>query len=227
MIFTGFLKDAATCEFLTDAVDQITDIMFICSVFEKRYLKNNKVIDAVKAIGDRILGRIPPLYAAVLKFSYASRKLFSHGKLLRSLISWRPTDLEDALSDAQRKRNTLQEFADIGFKEATLDTLQGIQADTSLIRETAEVIQREVAPRLQNIQAEQSRARETEKQEVIEARYKEQLRWLQSPSIAKPAAAATTYESNMEKFHPGSADWLLNNGEFIKWRDQSQSVKEG
>jgi len=36
MIFTGFLEDAASCEFLTDAVDQITDIMFICSVFEKR-----------------------------------------------------------------------------------------------------------------------------------------------------------------------------------------------
>ena len=34
MIFSGFLKDAATCAVLIDAVDQISDIMFVFSVFE-------------------------------------------------------------------------------------------------------------------------------------------------------------------------------------------------
>ena len=34
MIFSGFFKDAAICAVLMDAVDQISDITFVCSVFE-------------------------------------------------------------------------------------------------------------------------------------------------------------------------------------------------
>ena len=68
MIFRGFLEDAALCEFLMDAVDQIMDIMFICSVFEKRYLTTENVMDTAIAIKDHILAQIPPLYAEILKF---------------------------------------------------------------------------------------------------------------------------------------------------------------
>lgn len=222
MIFTGFLKDSASCEFFTDAVDQITDIMFICNVFEKRYLKTNGVVEIAKAIKDRVLAQIPPLYAAVLKFSYQSRKLFAHGKLVRSVLSWRNEELQDTLSDAQRKRNTLQDTANVGFQEATLDALQGlqgIQIDTSIIRGAAEVIQSEVAPGVKKIQNEQDRVKEKKAQEDIEKRYIEQLDWLKTGPISDIAWPARLQESNRKKIHPGTADWLLNSSNFQRWRD--------
>ena len=226
MIFTGFLNDAATCEFLTDAVDQISDILFICNVFEVRYTKTNGVLDTASAIKDRILAKIPPLYAAVLKFSYQSRKLFKHGKLIRSFMSWRSTELDDTLTDAQRKRNNLQETAGIGFQEATMDALQylgdavkGLTIDKTIVREMAEVVQTEVVPGIKNIQAEQNRIKDAASKDKIEAKYNEYLEWLKTGPIAHIAAPGRKQNENKEKLHPGSANWLLDDANFTGWRD--------
>jgi hypothetical protein len=219
MIFTGFLKDAATCEFLTDAVDQISDILFICNIFEIRYSKTNGMLDTATGIKDRVLAKIPPLYAAVLKFSYQSRKLFAHGKLTRSFMSWRSTELDETLVDAQRKRSILQDTAGIGFQEATLDALQDIQVDTSIIREVAEVIQSEVAPGIKNVQIEQNRVRDAAAKEKIEMEYNKYMEWLKSGPIAEVPAPGRIQSANRDKIHPGSADWVLNDLNFREWRD--------
>lgn len=223
MIFTGFLKDAATCEFLTDAVDQITDIMFVCNVFEKRYLKTESVVDIAKAIKDRVLAQIPPLYAIVLKFSFQSRKLFAHGKLTRSFMSWRSTELDDTLSDVQRKRKTLQDTAGIGFQEATLDTLKGISDDVSLILPMVESLQNEIVPGIKGIQAEQARVKEVENREEIEKKYNQHLDWLNTGYVAEMNVPGRVQHNNREKTHKGSADWLLQSKVLRSW----QHVKSG
>jgi hypothetical protein len=78
----GFLKDFDTCQFMTDAVDQISDIIFICEIYGKRQVKQLPGFSQAKLLGDKILEKIPPLFAIVLQFSYETRKLvLGHGKI--------------------------------------------------------------------------------------------------------------------------------------------------
>jgi len=223
MIFTGFLSDAETCSFLTDAVDQISDIIFICNILEKRYLDTERLANSTPEIKDRILAQIPPLYAAVLKFSYQSRKLFSHGKLVRSFMQWRSQELQETLSDAQGKRRMLQDAAGIGFQEAVLDTLQGMQVEVGVIHGVSEAVHGEVVPGLKKIQSEQVRERELRHREEIERRYTQQLEWLKSGGLADLALPARIQATNRSTTHPGTADWILSEPTFKLWRDDFKS----
>jgi hypothetical protein len=214
MIFTGFLEGATSCEFLTDAVHQITDIIFICSVFEKRYLTTENKMDTAIAMKDRILAQIPPLYAEILKFQFQSRKLFKHGKLARSLMQWRSKELDETLSNAHQKRGNLQDTAGIGFQDAALDALQGIQVDVSIIRHVSEAIQNEVVPGIKNIQAEQTQTKERQNVEDIQKRFKDQSEWLRTGPITGIAAPGRVQNTNKCKIHPGSANWVLTSNTF-------------
>lgn len=76
MVFSGFLKDFKTCTFLVNAVDIMSDIIFICNIYAKRQLKKLPVsTDVVQMLADKILEKIPALLALVLKFAYETRKL--------------------------------------------------------------------------------------------------------------------------------------------------------
>lgn len=66
--------------FLADAVDQISDILFVCEVYARRYLVKTTEYDGASALGNEVLIQIPPLYAVILKFSYHMRTLVNHGK---------------------------------------------------------------------------------------------------------------------------------------------------
>ncbi|KAF2201436.1 hypothetical protein GQ43DRAFT_37744 [Delitschia confertaspora ATCC 74209] len=236
LIFTGFLKDSETCATLTDAVDQITEIILLCSILEKRYLEKEEHSQMISppaaihkapialTIQDRVLSQIPPLYAAILKFSYQSRKLFAHGKLVRSFMSWRSQELQDTLHDARNKRKSLQDTAEIVFQESVLDMFQGLQIETGLIRGVSETIQSEVVPGIKQIQSEQSRTKESIRRAEIEKSYMRQLEWLQSGGIADLALPAQMKHSNIQRIHPGTADWVLSNTNFKSWCDNEASV---
>ena len=82
VIAKGFLKDSQLCADLFDAIDQISDIIFVCQVYANEYSRERMAPDDSKIAGDRVLKQIPPLYAIVLKFSYQTRKLVNdHGKI--------------------------------------------------------------------------------------------------------------------------------------------------
>ena len=82
LIVKGFLKDSQICASLFDAVDQISDSLFVCQVYARQYSKNKVLADDMQATGDQVLKQIPPLYASILKFSYQTRKLVNdHGKV--------------------------------------------------------------------------------------------------------------------------------------------------
>jgi hypothetical protein len=78
IVSQGITDDAAICEFVTNAVDKISDIMFTCDIYSRRYLKQGTTLP--DEIRDKVLEQIPPLYAVVLKFSYQTRKLVGHSK---------------------------------------------------------------------------------------------------------------------------------------------------
>ena len=84
MIFTGFLIDQETCQLLIDSVNQVSDIIFFCEIYARRHLKQNSIIQAAGSIVSKVLEQIPPIYAAILRFSYETRRLVKHNKFSRS-----------------------------------------------------------------------------------------------------------------------------------------------
>jgi hypothetical protein len=134
-------------------------------------------------------------------------------------MQWRSKELDETLSNAQQKRGNLQDTAGIGFQDAALDALQGIQFDVSIIRDVSSAIQNEVVPGIKNIQAEQTQTKERQNVEDIQKRFKDQSEWLRTGPIAGIAAPGRVQNMNKRKIHPGSANWVLTSNTFETWRD--------
>lgn len=89
----------------------------------------------------------------------------------------------------------------------------------SIIRDVSKTIQNEVVSGIKNIQAEQTQTKERHNVEDIQKRFKAQSEWLRTGSIAGIAAPGRVQNTNKDKIHPGSADWVLKSDVFETWRD--------
>ena len=79
------VNDLETCELLMSACDDITDTIFMCEVYERRYIQVR--LDEKGDIVQKVVERIPSLYAIILEFSYEARRHLSRGKFCKRYIS--------------------------------------------------------------------------------------------------------------------------------------------
>jgi hypothetical protein len=76
VVASGITQDFDACQFLVDAVDQISEILLLCEVYAKRQLRQlGQVTHESQVRGDKVLKKIPPLLALVLRFAHLTRRL--------------------------------------------------------------------------------------------------------------------------------------------------------
>lgn len=79
------VNDLETCEFLAPACDDIAGAIFMCQVYEQQYI--HVTPDEQSDIAQKMVERIPPLYAIILEFSYEAMRYLTRGKFCKSCIS--------------------------------------------------------------------------------------------------------------------------------------------
>jgi hypothetical protein len=86
ILATGIFKDFDACRFVVDSIDQVSEVIFVCDIYARRQLQRIPIFtQQTQLLADRILKKIPPLLALVLKFAYETRKLvLDHGRIGRS-----------------------------------------------------------------------------------------------------------------------------------------------
>jgi hypothetical protein len=225
MIFTGFLKDAETCELLADAVDQVSDIMFTCAVYAQRYLGRGVMVHAAGNAAKKVLEQIPTVYATVLEFSYETRRLLSSNKLGRSWKSMfgKSQEISKIIDEAIRKRDVLRATADIAFKEAATEVLQDLHGNTKVLQELFDTVETLVVPTLKRMATEQAKDREKSNKEELRKMIDEQQKWVQSGQISELDSPVRQFEVNLRKRHKGTARWILETEEYNKWYNSVES----
>lgn len=229
MMFTGFLKDVETCQLLVDAVDQVSDILFVCEIYALRYSRKGVMVETAGNTAAKVLGQIPAIYATVLKFSYETRRLLAgSNKFTRSwkTMFGKHQELSSIIEDTQNKRDDLQRMADIAFKEAATDVLEDLHENSKVLNELFDTMETFMVPTLKNIENEQVRSREQRNKDDIKTALIEQIQWLRSGTISEPEAPSQQLKSNIDRRHKGTARWLFDTEEFKTWH-QSDNSKLG
>ncbi|KAM0805820.1 hypothetical protein BDR22DRAFT_187859 [Usnea florida] len=222
LIFTGFLKDYEICASLFDAVDQVSEILFVCQLYARQYSKNKDLADDLQATGDRVLEQIPPLYASILKFSYQTRKLVNdHGKVVRTMIGVFGGEFEElnkTVEDAKEKRNSLQRTAGLAFETATIGILEG---NSKVLEDFIKTFNDVMIPKLEDISDKLAKSQQHEAMEKRKKAYQELKAWLLTES-SELKAPEKQYEANLTNRHPGTCQWVLETPQYKNWRDQEQ-----
>ncbi|KAI9733140.1 MAG: hypothetical protein M1834_003687 [Cirrosporium novae-zelandiae] len=226
MIFKVFLCDSETCSFLTGAVDKITDVMFVCEAYARRYLKGKSKIEASTIAGNKVLMQIPSVYADILKFSYQTRKLLSHSKIGRSFTSYfggKRKELEDTIDDIKDKREKLRETAGIDFENSALEILESLHQDSKVLSDLFETIT-DVVPVIKSLQADQAESKEQQERNALNRRFQDQLQWLQSGTSVEADGPERQCNANLRKRQHGTCKWILRRTEFQVWQEGNPSL---
>lgn len=246
LLASAVSQDFDSCQFLIDAIDQISDIILVCEVYAKRQLYNlTNLTDDSCLMADKVLEKIPPLLALVLKFAYETRRLVvDKGRFSRafSILFGGAQELKDIFSDAETKRDELNRAAGIAFHEAVIQMLQATQQDTGTIidyltgldltgeelmkslkqmgqrnEEMAENVN-EISGNVQEIMLEQLRERSERERRDLDDELKEQLSWLRSEGVAALHEPVQTMDENLRRRYPGTCEWISMDERFSSWR---------
>jgi hypothetical protein len=79
-----------------------------------------------------------------------------------------------------------------------------------------------IAPVINNIQAEQLKSQEQQEIKDLENSFKEQKRWLSS-EIARREVPGRLYAANIKNRHKGTCTWVLEDDKFKAWRSGERS----
>lgn len=228
----GLLADKDTCEFLSAAVDQISGAIIVCEVYAQRYLGQDALVDQFAHKSRAVLDQIPELLAVILRFSYLTRKLFSHSsKVFRTLsgtLGGRSYTLKDAIEELRTKLATLRETDQINYQEETLRLLRAHSHDSrTLVRleEMSKSAFQEIdftAAGVRNIQSEMHKGREKERKDKIQKTFKKNLEWFERGKIADIQTHVSQYRENIDrKRHKGSCQWIFRDDvtHFKNWKE--------
>lgn len=233
MLFNCFLIHKEACEFLSGAVDRISYAIFICEVCAKRYLGKASASDVVTGV----VKRIPGVYAAVLQFSYETKKLVSANpvKRLMDLMFGKLKDLQSYVSTATAKLDELEKYVDIGFKETVEDFVESMGKDVKMVADLmpgmSQGIQRieESSQRIEEsnkrieesvkaLTASQGKSREENDREKLVKDHDNAMRWLKPAAWLLDSSQLTTqHKNNLRSMSPGSCDWIFDHEDYKAW----------
>jgi hypothetical protein len=250
LLASAVSQDFDSCQFLVDAIDQMSDILFVCEVYAKRQLPHiTNSRDDSCLMADKVLEKIPPLLALVLRFAYETRELFvNKGRFSRafSILFGGAQELKDIFNDAEAKRDELNQAAGISFHEAVIQLLQATQQDTATIldylrgldlsgeelmnslklmgqrnEEMAENVH-EISGNVQEILLGQLKETSERERRDLDDELKEQLSWLQSEGVAALHEPAKAMLENLGRRYHKTCEWIITDERFTSWRGPRQ-----
>lgn len=144
---------------------------------------------------------------------------WSLGRTMTGLFGLKSKELIEIISKAKEKRESLQRIADIAFKDAALNVFQDLLQDSRVL---GDLLESEVAPAIRGIQVEQFKSREQSEKDILEKSYKEQRKWIESGTIARPELSGRQHHANLQRRHLGTCKWIFEVEEYQMWRDQKK-----
>lgn len=179
-----------------------------------------------------VLDQISELLAIVLRFSYLTRKLFSHSsKVFRTLsgtLGGRSYALKDAIEELRTKLATLRETDQINYQEETLRLLRARSHDSLTLARMEEMSKsafQEIqftAAGVRNIQSEIHKGKGEDRRKGIQKNFTDKLEWFKRGRIADIQTHTSQYRGNIDrKRHRGSCQWIFRDDvvHFKNWRE--------
>jgi len=242
LVASGIAQDFETCQFLVDAVDQISEILLLCEVYAKRQLRQlrNLTHDS-QLLADKTLEKIPPLLALVLRFSHVTRRLaLDKGRFGRtfSIMFGGAEKLKAIFKEAEAKRDELNRMAGLAFNEALREILQDAQLDAAAIRKTLSDLDssnrellrmikgmgqfgEEITSVVKEIKLEQSKEREAAEKKLLDEEFHDQMRWLRSEGLADLHEPRKMLYDNLARRHPSTCEWAIQNEHIKAWLESA------
>jgi hypothetical protein len=245
VVASGITQDFDTCQFLVDAIDQISEILILCEVYAKRQLRQlGQLIHESELLGDKVLEKIPPLLALVLRFSHVTRRLaFDKGRFGRtfSIMFGGAEKLKAIFKDIETKRDELNRTADIAFNEALIELLRDARLDAHTIRMTLgdlessnrellraihvmEQLNQGITRVVKEIKLEQSKEREAAEKKLLDGEFSEQLRWFRAEGLADLHAPRKVLYENLARRHPKTCEWATRDERILTWMKPSSAA---
>ncbi|KAK4033823.1 hypothetical protein C8A01DRAFT_49666 [Parachaetomium inaequale] len=227
LVASGVSQDFDSCQFLVDAVDQMSDILLVCEVYAKRQLFQLPDLSGESCLmADKVLEKIPPLLALVLRFAYETRRLvIDKGRFKRvfTVMFGGAQELKDIFKDAEAKRDELDRAAGIAVHEAVIQLLQATNQDTETIikyLDGLELTKEELlkSPEMcRKIRLEQLREKQVKEMQGLDNELREQLNWLQRDGLTAPHEPSKVMREHLAQRYPGTCEWVITDRRFLSW----------
>ncbi|KAF7927080.1 hypothetical protein BELL_0979g00010 [Botrytis elliptica] len=220
-IFMGFVEDQKACEFLVEAVDSMSNIILICQIYAQRYqldVPNPTSTRNEDGLQRGIKTAIIELYRIVLTLShqaksFSARKAGKGGRIFWKWLGSQESNFTDTMKSGQKELLELLNLASIAFEEAAIQVLRdlviGDNEHLQVLKDISDTIQ-SIAATLNNINLRQNR-------HDLEKRYKEQLAWLRSGTIAAAETHGRLHEVTKNASCKNACKWIFNETTFKKW----------
>ncbi|CUS15646.1 unnamed protein product [Tuber aestivum] len=230
------VNDLETCEILTSACDDVAGTVFMCEVYERRYIQ--VMHDEDSDIAQKVVERIPSLYAIVLEFSYEARRHMSRGKFCKRCISEthpQSTNFTRLLNDIKKVSVEINDLAGLAFQQDVLKTLGGLHALTPMLIGWEEIVHQsgEGIEELRNLMStiieenkknaqesrfEQKIRAEAKERERVEAEYEKNLKWLDR--LEDPGYE---HRTNTNLRQSNTCTWIFGDEEYKNWYESESS----
>ncbi|KAK7524588.1 hypothetical protein IWZ03DRAFT_411347 [Phyllosticta citriasiana] len=217
-LLTRFLlEDQELCEFLSGALDRISDAIFVGDILAHRYFK------ATSKIGRKIREGIPQLYKTVLKFSVKTKKLFPEDdkkrtatKITRSLkaVFGKTGEIRGLVDEAKSQLDWLLETVDIDFKIVVADAVKETGLD---VKEIKELWLPEIASGMRMISEALSKSIEETEKKKIDEEYQKKLNWLQTGTALALFQPQDQHAENIKKRSPDTGQWIFEHESYTAW----------
>ncbi|KAB2573770.1 hypothetical protein DBV05_g7592 [Lasiodiplodia theobromae] len=165
-----------------------------------------------------------------LRFSYLTKKLFSHSskfsRTLSAKLGGKSYALEDALEETRTKLETLRETDQVNYQEETLRLLKA-HSDDSMALTRLEEISRSAfqeieftAVSVRNIESEMYKGREEDRRAKVQKKFEDSLKWFERGRIAEIQTPFSQYRENVRKRHQDSCQWIFQDKDtpFTGWK---------
>ncbi|KAG0636269.1 hypothetical protein HOY80DRAFT_372781 [Tuber brumale] len=214
------VNDLETCEFLTSACDDIAGTIFMCEVYERRYVQ--VMHDEETDIAQKVVERIPPLYAIILEFSYEARRHLSRGKFSRFLKSGESANFMRLLGDIKKVSAEITDLGGLAFQKDVLTTLRELVHQSGVgfeeLHSLMSTIMEENKNNFQESRFDQKARAEAKDRERVEAEYEKNLKWLDR--LEDPGYE---HRTNTSLRQPNTCTWIFGNEEYKHWCQSESS----
>ena len=120
------------------------------------------------------------------------------------------------MDDAKEKRDAIQRTADVAFKAAAIEILEG---NSIILGDVHEAISAIMIPDLKVIQVELFKNRERKDKKDLDRTCREHKDWLLTGTSVELQAPERQHLANLKHRHPGTCKWILGTPEYETWRD--------